>query len=242
MRKFYLFVVLLASTCLNSNAQHWAPDKDNRFVTVTGSAEMNVAPDQITLEIVLKEYGDEDQSKRPIVIKNKTEMGKIETRFFEVIEKNNIAKSKVTYSDNSYYWYYWWSSRHAGLMQKRYSLTLDSDTDFLALMQDLDFEGVQSIRISNSTNAKLQDMRKEVKIQAVKAAKEKASYLLESIGEQVGSVIQIMEVNNDSQYRWRTNQSMLSNVAINVQPSEGDLSNIARIELRYEITASFEIK
>jgi uncharacterized protein YggE len=45
-----------------------------------------------------------------------------------------------------------------------------------------------------------QELRKQIKQDALKAAREKAQYLLESIGKKAGDVITIKEVNGDHNY------------------------------------------
>jgi uncharacterized protein YggE len=204
--------------------------EDGRYITVTGSAEVNVQPDEIELEIVLQEYGDQY---------NKTDLTKIEKEFFNVLEKNNISMDKVTFNNAGYYWYYWWTYRNNFYKEKRYNVKLDKTTDFLSLMKDLDRKGVSSLRIAKTTNEQLQTLRKEVKIQSVQAARDKARYLLESIDEKIGRVMAIEEIPDNSNYYWRDNQ--LSNVAMSTNKTGDELENIATIKLRYEIKAKFEI-
>ena len=206
--------------------------EDKRYITVTGSAEVEVEPDAIELEIGLKEEGDHD---------HKIDLATIEKDFFRILEENNIPLEQVTFTNSDYYWYYWWTYRKNVYKEKRYNVKLDKSTDFMALMKALDRKGISSLRIANTTNEKLQDLRKEVKIQAVQAAKDKAKYLLESIGEKLGRVISIEEMpDNNNNYYWRNAQA-LSNVNIRSTDTEDGIEHIANITLRYEIKARFEI-
>jgi uncharacterized protein YggE len=89
----------------------------------------------------------------------------------------------------------------------------------------------------------LQSLRKEVKIAAMKAAKEKAAYLLESIDEKVGRIISVQEVSdNYSSYRWRGNQNLVSNVSVQSNRSSDEFDQVTSITLRYQIKAKFEIQ
>jgi len=207
-------------------------DETQRQISVTGSAEVIVSPDEIELEVVLKEHY--------ITSNNKETLDRIEAKFKSVLKKNNIDQDKVIFGNSDYYWYRWWSYRNNEYKQKIYKIKLKSDTDILSFVQDLDFQGVHSLRISNSTNSKLQELRKEIKISAVKAAKEKAKYLLESIDEKVGRVISIEEVPDHHNYYWNRNQNIMSNYKT-TNTSNEDIDNIATIKLRYEVKAKFEI-
>lgn len=205
-----------------------------KFISVTGSAEIIVQPDQLELEITLKEY---NQGKRKI------DLSKIESKFFDVLKSNQVEEKNVQFTSSHYYWYYWWNYRKEHLKQKRYKLQLNSTTDFLALVQALDMPGVLSLRIANTSNKKLQQFRKDIKISALKAAKDKANYLLESIDEKLGSIISVEEIDQqNNHYYWRQNQQILSNVSINSGSSYDNIEHVAAIKLRYEVKAKFEIK
>lgn len=148
----------------------------------------------------------------------------------------------LVFGNSDFYWYYWWSFRNENFKQKKYNVNLNSSTDILTLVQDLDFEGVYSIRITNTSNKELQKHRKEVKIEALRAAKDKVMYLLESIDEKVGRIISIEEVPDNQNMYWRRNENLISNVSISSNSSEHDIENVAKIKLRYEVKVKFEIE
>jgi len=206
---------------------------DSRCISVTGSAEVVVQPDEIELQITLGEYNSSN--------KKKYSLSKIEADFMEVLKKNNVSEERIYFDQSSYYWYYWWRSRKKDLSQKTFKIRLDSNANFLKLVQDLDFEGVKTLRISDTSNKELQKLRKEVKIKAIQAAKEKAKYLLESIDEKIGKAISIEEVPQSNNNYWRGSRDRLSNAVIDVNPKEGEMDNVASIKLRYEVKAKFEI-
>ena len=207
---------------------------ERRFISVTGSAEIVVSPDEIELEIVLKEYNDKDDVK--------IKLSMIESKFENILKKNKIDKKKVVFGNSEYYWHYWWNYRNDDYKRKKYNVKLDSSTDFLSFVQDLNFEGINSLRISNTSNKKLQKLRKEIKIASIRAAKEKAIYLLESIDEKVGRIISIEEIPANNNYYWRGNQNILSNAVISNNTSDEDIENIASIKIRYEVKTKFEIE
>jgi len=224
-----LFTILLVSNLII--AQNTVID-GSRNIAVTGSAEMVVAPDEIELEIILKE----DRSTAAL--------SAIETKFMDILKKHNIDTDgqQLTMFGTNYHWYYWWHYKRKNYKQKTYKIKLDCSTDFLSLVKDLDYQGIHSLRISNSFNENIQEFRKEVKISAMKAAKEKAAYLLESIDEQVGKVISVEEMPENQNYHSRGNQHTFSNKVILKGASNDDIENVTMIRLRYEVKTKFEIK
>jgi len=228
---FVISILLLSNNLIKGQD---VKTDERRFISVTGSAELIVSPDELELEIVLKEYSS-NKNKR-------VELATIESKFEDILKKNNIDRQNVLFGNSNFYWYYWWSYRNDTYKQKKYNIKLNSSTDFLSLVQDLDIDGVHSLRISNSSNKELQRLRKDIKIAALQAAKEKAMYLLESIDEKVGKVISIEEVPDNRNYYWRGNQRILSNVAVTSNSSNDEIENVAKIKLRFEVKAKFEIE
>lgn len=226
-------IILSLTIFLVSNliiAQNFAID-DSRRISVTGSAEMIVAPDEIELEIILKED------------RLTANLSAIETKFIDILKKHNIdTDEQELMFGTDYHWYYWWHYKRKNYKQKTYKIKLDCSTDLLSLIKDLDYQGIYSLRISNSFNENIQEFRKEVKISAMKAAKEKAAYLLESIDEQVGKVISVEEMPENPNHHSRGNQHIYTKKVILKGPANDDIENVTMIKLRYEVKAKFEIQ
>lgn len=254
MKKIYLLIVCLPCFIF-TNAQMAADPRGQftdtrRFIEVSGSAEMNLQPDEIELEVILQEY---DRSGRKIKLDN------INDSFYAVLRKNKMKAEDLEFINNAnyYYWWYWWSYRNEYYQTKTITLKLSSQTNILKLVEDLNTKWVQSIRIAKSTHSKLQEYRKQVKAEAAKAAKEKATYLLESLGEELDNVLSVEEVpettnnNNPYNYYWWYNQgssNLLSNSNVSVNQNQGSSSrssgieHVASIKLRYEIKVKFAIR
>ena len=225
----------------------YAQNETIRSITVTGSAEILIEPDEIQLEIIIREYQDSEKSKKDRKSAQKIGLAKIENELYAILEKNKISKENLTLSNIGFYWYYWWSYRNDYFQQKRFNLRLTEDADFMALVKDLNQPWMQSLRIAKTTSKELQAARKRVKIAAVKAAKEKATYLLESLDESLGQVITIEEIPDQSSHNWywRSNNNLVSNTLLsdrNRGGGEGNIEHINAIKLRYEIKAVFEIE
>jgi uncharacterized protein YggE len=160
-----------------------------------------------------------------------------------VLKKNNIDTKTITLSNSNNYWWHWWYYRYQPYQTKTINIKLNSETNFLKLVEDLNEKWVQNITIAKSTNKDIYKYRKEVKMEAVKAAKEKATYLLESVGEQIGGVLSIEEIPEAQNY-WFNQHNMVSNSNISVGSNNNNnaIDNVAVIKLKYEIKAKFEIK
>lgn len=269
MKYISIFILQILFLHLSSNINAQDVIDLRKHIVVTGSAEKQVVPDEIQLEIIIHQYYDSKTRKN---VKLKT----VEDKFKKVLEKNNINIKTLTLSDshNSLYWWDWWYYYRYYPNQSRYNLKLDQKTNFLDLVKDLNKSWVRSIRIVKSSNKNIAKYRKEVKKAAVKAAKEKATYLLDVLDESLGEVLSIREIKKTKPkrdpypyhygygywgqplYGYRNNAQNLNNSNSNVvMPSNnnginnnnashnsGKVENVATIKLRYEFEIKFAIK
>ncbi|MFH2096367.1 MAG: SIMPL domain-containing protein, partial [Bacteroidota bacterium] len=109
-------------------------------------------------------------------------------------------------------------------------------------MSNIDQKGVDYMRIDKKTHSQIEEYRKEIKKNALLAAKEKAAYLLEVLECEIGEVVSIKEINNDLEYNnyWWNPGYYSSNVSYQEQ-SPGTNEEL-EISLRYEVEAEFKIK
>lgn len=102
-------------------------------------------------------------------------------------------------------------------------------------------KGLNSMKITELKNNNITQYREQVKIEAMKAAKKKATYLLESVDEEIGRVISVIELDNNSGYFFRP-QDLYSNTLLSSNSSDDNNENIRKIKLKYEIKIRFEIR
>ena len=88
----------------------------------------------------------------------------------------------------------------------------------------------------------MEDYRKEVKIKALQAAKAKAQYLCESIGEKVGQALLIKEIEDGGYRPPMMERTMMSNMAMDAAPTANEGLDFQKIKIRYEMQAQFAIQ
>ena len=115
------------------------------------------------------------------------------------------------------------------------------------LVEKLDDDATQGFLIVSTDHSKMTEFRRQLKIAAVKAAKEKGIYLTEAIGERLGEAITIKEPNEFRPF-WQEN-AMVSNAAYNTI-SQGkfedkdvvQIVDFKKMKLRYEVEVIFALK
>lgn len=207
---------------------------ERRVIEVSGSAERLVTPDEFTFKITLVER---IENKQKITIEQQETALRIELARLGV----DVAKDLSIFDLSSTYFRQ--KKVKDVLGTKDYRLKI-RDLNKIATLQELaDRLNVSRLDLINTEHSEITRLRRETKIDAIKAAKVKAVYLLEAIGQRVGMAVSIKEEPEESPgssnfANTRTNTFVTS---AGVMDRDDGLS-FAPIRLRYAITAKFEIE
>ena len=172
---------------------------NDRVITVTGSADMLVPPDEVSLDISYREYWH-------TLNKKKESITEIEKDIIKAANDAGIAKESIVintayaWKHRWNYWHYWWDY-YNHLAEKNLTVKVENSAQLNELIQnlkndDINKQAILNIELNGSSNKKIQDYRKMVKERAVQAAQDKADYLLSALGEKRGMVITINELSD----------------------------------------------
>lgn len=238
MKKRLLLLACLLSGFYFLNAQN-TEAVPQRYIEVTGSSEIEIEPDEIVFIIRIKEYWQEEFEKRAKEedYKTKIPIAYIERQLLSDLEKAGIDKKNITVQEVGDYW------RQRGkdfLISKQFEIRSENLETIDKIIRSINTNAVDYMQIGRLNHKDMANFRKQAKIQALQAAKEKARYLLEGIGEQLGDIISVTE---PKEYPFTPDyaQRMVSNTSSSFAGS-GTTENIRKIKLRYEMTARFGIK
>ena len=234
--KKLLAIAFVALFSLSASAQQVDLRKK---ITVSGSAEMEVTPDIIYLSISLKEYLKDNNSK------TKVDITTLENQLFNAVQKAGLNKEDLTINNLSSYNYATEKKKNPDfLASKQYRLKVTDLNKWNEIIGAVDAKGVAYTNIESYDYSKIESLKKDLKIKALQAARVKAAYLVEALGDKLGSVIDIQEVNNEQypQPMYRTSMMMKSSMAdsnAEAAPAEIDFK---KIKLNYTMNTVFEIK
>lgn len=211
-----------------------------KTITVSGSAEMEVVPDEIYVLIDLKEYEKKGSGK--------ISLDKIKSDFLSYCKSIGLPDSVITIASydgsNGNPWIRKKSKKAEQMLASiTYQVKFTNSKKMDELVDKLDDEATQNFRIDRTSHSKIQEFRKQLKIQAVKAAKEKAGYLAAAIDEQVGAAVTINEPGDMIVQPYMLSQ-MRSNVAMagNLADDGGTVVDFRKIKLRFEVNVVFALK
>jgi hypothetical protein len=226
-----------------TQAQMQTTNQNIKKITVTGSAEMEVIPDEIYFTISLREYFKEKD-------KNKVDIAALEKQLQAAVSGAGIPKENFQIENISGNRWQWNQRKKPVdfLESRRYVLKLNNLAKVDDVLSKVDAKGIEYVNISRYEHSKIEQYRKELKLKALQAAKEKAGYLVEGLSEQLGGVLEIIEMGGMDGYPQPNMANFrVSNQALEADAAGGEMAqepeiDFRKIKLRYEMQAVFAIK
>lgn len=168
---------------------------DQNYIEITGKAEMEVTPDLIYLQIILNEK--EYKSKQGLddieakMMNKLTEIGVDIKKDLSIMDFTSNFKSQLFSKDV--------------VLSKHFQLILHDTKTLQSVFLEFQKLGISNITIEKTEHSKIEQLRKEVKVKAIKAAKEKAELLASALNQNIGKALYIQEADN-------FNPNLVSNV------------------------------
>jgi uncharacterized protein len=193
-----------------------------RTITVNGSAEMEIVPDAID---------------------------KIRQDFLTAVRSLGLPDSSISvsgYDANNYN--PWWRKKNKKeelYASITYQVKLRNTAQVDQLVDKLDDNATQNFYISRTSHSKLDEFRKNLKIQAVKAARDKAQYLAGAVNENVGVAVTINEPGEYFQPYYgdmAANRMMKAEMVQSAAPADQPQADFKKMKMRYEVSVVFELK
>jgi uncharacterized protein YggE len=237
--KKYSFLLIMAISYMTATGQQQTPQEEKPNIEVTGVAEMEVVPDEIYVSIVLREK-NKNSDKWKIETQEDNLLKKLKENGFDI---KNLSLSGAD-GDLQYQVF----RKNRVITEKRLQMKVQNAGEVNKLFQVLDELEIEDAGINKTSHSEIEKFRKDIKIEAMKAAKNKADYLLTAIGEQTGKPLLIRE-----QVYTTYPTNLYANTALQEVVVTGygtrneakgfeDAIAFTKIKIRYEIFAKFGIK
>lgn len=183
MRKLFITLLMLASTLIfaQTGEKNYI---DRNYIEVIGKAEMEIIPDHIYIGIHISEKN----------LKNKLSIADIEKSMIEKLKNIGIDTEKnLTVKDIASIYQSYWLKKTDIFMTKEYQLLVNDAGTAGKVFDELKKIGISNISIDKLSHSKIREYRKQIKINAIKAAREKAKDLAMAIGQDIGRALYIKE-------------------------------------------------
>jgi len=224
------FCLLIGSAAFAQQGKNFI---DLPYMEVNGKAELEVVPDEIYLSIHIKE--SDNKAKKSVETLEKDMVKALKNLGIDI-------EKKLAIKDFSSNFKQYWLRKTDILTAKQYQLLVHSGATAGKVFRDLEAIGISNIRIQRVDHSKMDELRNQVKIKAIKAAKVKASLLAEAIDQEAGKALFIQELNSGYYPRQMTGNFMVKRSASEATMDQMPEIEFEKIKLEYTIMARFELK
>ena len=205
---------------------------DGRYIEVTGTSEIEIVPDRIHYIIEIREYFEEefDGKSKPEEYRTKVPLSQIEQGLREALAQAGIPQNAIRTQEIGDYW------RQQGqdfLVSKKFDITLTDFNQINEIIKHIDTKGIHTMRIGELENKDMLAYHQKGKIEALKAAQRKATYLVEALGKKLGNVIRIVEEGSSNAFPFAQSNVLASDAA--------SFDNFRTIKKNYSMLVRFEI-
>ena len=238
MKILKFFIVLLFTTTIYSQTNNNSQIKP--FIEVTGTAETEVIPDEIYLNICIKERMEKGKK---LTIKLLESDLKNHLKLIGIPEENiSISDVNAVLAKTG-----WWKEEVFSVAN--YTLKVNGAGKLKKLFESFKKLKISEVSITKATHSNIIELRKKNRIKAIKIAKEKSDYLLSAIGEKTGKPIMINEISNNHQQNFanvnffnNTNSKRLKSVSVVGYGAQKETVQFEKIKISSSIYVKFQIK
>lgn len=208
-----------------------------RKISTSGTAETEVTPDIIYISISLREYLKDGNSKKKI------EITALENQLYNAVLKAGISKENLMINNLSGYNYTWEKKKNPDyLASKQYRLKVSDLNKWNEIIAAVDPKGVQYTNIDGYEYSKIESLKKELKIKALLAAKAKATYMVEALGDKLGGVLDIQDAGDAVAQPPIYRNYMMKTEAVAMDSVPAPELDFKKIKLSFTVNTVFEIK
>ncbi len=194
-KTIFSFICLFTSNIIFTQVS--TTSSPQRFIEMTGRSEIEVVPDEIYVQISIhekiKKSDNSEIEGKELLMKQALVSKGIDLKYLSL-------KDEISGYLNS------WKKTGSILKKKDFILKL-SDAKLIGIVfQEMDKQEIEDVSIYQIKYSKHDSLKKEMRIQAIKAAKDKIDYLLLAISESKDKLLEVKELTNEDESLLNINQ------------------------------------
>lgn len=202
------------------------------YIQVNGRAEKEITPDEFYLSIVINER---DSKGKISVESQQRDMIAALKRLGVNVEK----QLKVANLSSEFF------KKNTSVATAKYQLQLGSSAEVGKVWQALDGLGISNVSILKVSHSQLERYKSEVRVEAMRNAKQNAATLAEAIGQTIGKCFYVYDSNNDVMPVFYNNMAVMRSAkafdAAEAAAEEEPL-DFKTIKLQYSVQAKFVLE
>lgn len=214
--------------------------KREHYIEVTGTADLEIEPNEIYVVVRLKEF---EEARQKVLLE------KLDKDFLTAMDAAGINRSQLSLADAGVQLGRLRWMKKDVFREKTYQVKLTSAAQlekFIDKIETVKIDYADVVRLHHSEYEKL---KLELKVRALQIAKTKAETLLKSIGSELGKPILIQEINieqfyptaGNTLYKMKSEGAVLREFQSSDEYQDSGIT-FKKIKLQMQVNAQFEIK
>ena len=230
MKNFFIGLVALVAVAIFATSRASAQELGQTIptISVNGSSQLKVQPDEIYISIKL----DENDTKGKVTLEEQRR------NMFVALKRVGVDAEKqlsVVDMNSSYY------RRRGALAVTQYELKVATAEAVSKVFEALEKAGIPNVNVSRTAYSKMEELRTEARKAAIINAQQRARELAEAVGQSIGACYEINDYTTTTQPVVYRSKVMLANSASLDAVAEEAEPNVEfeQIVVSYNISAKF---
>lgn len=157
-------------------------------IEVTGRAQKEIVPDEITVRIVIDETA----------LKQKQSVEKMETDMIKSLKGLGIDTDKdLKIGNMSSQYKDYFLKKNTARTSASYELKVNGIQTLGKVYQTLESLGISNMNIIKLNHSRIKEFQEEMRVEALRNAQQVAQTLAEAVGQKAGRAVQIVDYNNE---------------------------------------------
>lgn len=234
MKRLFLLGLALIMTQLSFAQVGTKNFIDQNYIEVNGKAKIEIVPDQIYLNINLSEKDT----------KNKESVDKLEKEMLNTLTKIGLdIEKQVSVVDFTSNFQTYFLKKKDIMKSKSYQVIVHDTKTLSNLYRSLEEIGISNINIEKVDHSKIEALKLELKVKAIKSAKAKAKALTAALDQEIGKAIYINESSYSTyQARPHDKRMMIRGVSSLEMADAAPQIEFEKIKLECQLMVRFELK
>ena len=203
------------------------------YIQVNGRAEKEIVPDEFYLSIVIAERDS----------KGKISVEQQQKAMIAVLKRDGIdveKQLKVANLSSEFF------KKNTSVATAKYQLRLGSAAEVSKAWQTLDDLGISNVSIQKVSHSQLEQLKQQVRIEAMQDARSSAQMLAGAVGQSIGKCFYVYDSNNDVIPAYYNNGIMMRSMKMMDTAAEGaaeeESLDFKTIKLQYSVQAKFVLE
>ena len=203
------------------------------YIQVNGRAEKEIVPDEFYLSIVIAER--DSKGKISVEQQQKAMIAALKRDGIDVEKQLKVANLSSEFF-----------KKNSSVATAKYQLRLGSAAEVSKAWQTLDDLGISNVSIQKVSHSQLEQLKQQVRIEAMQDARSSAQMLAGAVGQSIGKCFYVYDSNNDVIPAYYNNGIMMRSMKMMDTAAEGaaeeESLDFKTIKLQYSVQAKFVLE